>query len=309
MRSFRRAFTLIELLVVIAIIAVLIALLLPAVQQAREAARRTQCRNNLKQMGLALHNYHDTHLVFPPGEVGGWGQYPSAAPTTWRQMNGLVFLLPFMEQTYTYNLMNFSDVFGAYNGGATTVNVLPANHLEARATKIVGFTCPSDGGPQFDPGDGQHYGCGGIGTGISYRSSYHYNVNGTHNQGRWQDFGVATRPAFGGGSNCRISNITDGTSHTALVAETVFDCSSGRISPWFCVQHAGTGVNLSAGINRFLAGTQRLVTYSTNASSSHTGGCHVLMGDGAVRFVSQGINNTMLTNLSWIADGLKPPEF
>ncbi len=99
----RSAFTLIELLVVIAIIAVLIALLLPAVQMAREAARRTQCRNNLKQIGLALHNYHDTHNVFPPGRM-----HPSSAPGDWDgRASVFTHIIPFLEEASLFNTANF----------------------------------------------------------------------------------------------------------------------------------------------------------------------------------------------------------
>ncbi len=312
-------FTLIELLVVIAIIAVLIALLLPAVQQAREAARRTQCRNNLKQCGLALHNYHDTHLVFPPGEVGGWGQMPGQN-AAWRQMNGMVFMLPFIEQTYVYSLIDFSGVFGVYNGGAAAIHTLPvpsvgpppynANHLEAAQSKIPAFLCPSDSGSQFQNDDGKYYGCGPSGT-RSYKASYHYIVNSTHSQGRWDAIGVTVRPAFGGGSNCSIKNITDGTSHTALMAETPLSAASGEISPWFCVQHAGTGCALMAGINKWMPYGKYGETsnYQANAGSMHSGGSHVVMGDGSVRFISEGINATILGNVAYIADGQKPADF
>ncbi|MFG0295400.1 MAG: DUF1559 domain-containing protein, partial [Maioricimonas sp. JB045] len=107
--SRRRGFTLIELLVVIAIIAILVALLLPAVQQAREAARRSQCKNNLKQIGLALHNYHDTHGSFPPGYIARYvsATDPASAETgpgfAWGTM-----ILPFLDQSPTYNQLNFS---------------------------------------------------------------------------------------------------------------------------------------------------------------------------------------------------------
>src|SRR5213594_1506314 len=101
----RRAFTLIELLVVIAIIAVLIALLLPAVQMAREAARKTQCRNNLKQIGLALHNYHDAYLVWPNEAIWNWVGVPGRDINfhTW-----LVMIMPYMDASATYNNINFS---------------------------------------------------------------------------------------------------------------------------------------------------------------------------------------------------------
>ena len=109
----RRGFTLVELLVVIAIIGILIALLLPAVQAAREAARRSQCTNNMKQLGVALHNYHDTHKVFPPGGLdyghAGTGPHPSLpggvepANKLVKNMNGLVLLLPYIEQQSLYD--------------------------------------------------------------------------------------------------------------------------------------------------------------------------------------------------------------
>ena len=122
-RQRRTAFTLIELLVVIAIIAILIALLLPAVQQAREAARRTQCKNNLKQIGLAMHNYHDTFSVFPPGIVNIRGCVPTNATHLW---GGMTFLLPQMEQAPLYNSLN---VNGCNIPPATTLFNLSLIHI------------------------------------------------------------------------------------------------------------------------------------------------------------------------------------
>ena len=124
----RRGFTLIELLVVIAIIAVLIALLLPAVQHAREAARRTRCRNNLKQMGLALHSYHDIHRTFPPGVIAGQEDLVDGLHS------GLTLLLPQLEQTAAYNQYNFDLSWKA-----------PQN-TTATSTPIDAFRCPSSPG-------------------------------------------------------------------------------------------------------------------------------------------------------------------
>jgi len=134
----RRGFTLIELLVVIAIIAILIALLLPAVQQAREAARRSTCKNNLKQIGLALHNYHDTHRVFPPGCIsrsirsGGQDVWEDAASLTATGNQGtswMLMILPYADQAPLYNQWNFST------------NVM-GNRAQAE-NDIPGFYCPS----------------------------------------------------------------------------------------------------------------------------------------------------------------------
>lgn len=305
-----RAFTLIELLVVIAIIAVLIALLLPAVQQAREAARRSTCKNNLKQMGLGLHNYHETFSRFPYGEMNGIGQLGAAGPTL-KNQNGLVMLLPYIDQSPLYNTLDMSASFGKYSGAAVTPTtaIPPAANLAASATKIQTFACPSDNGPAFIQNDGIYYGCGT--SGISYKSSYGLSVNGTHYNGAWSNDAIPVRTAFGGNSNTSLRDFTDGSSNSVLVSEMVFDCYSGRISPWACVQHAGTGARVLGGINKFLPRGRpgQVDSYNTNASSLHVGGCHVLLGDGAVRFISENINLATLQNLGYISDGKVLGEF
>jgi prepilin-type N-terminal cleavage/methylation domain-containing protein/prepilin-type processing-associated H-X9-DG protein len=139
----RRGFTLIELLVVIAIIAVLIALLLPAVQMAREAARRTQCRNNLKQIGIALHNYHDVHGMYPHIQPDYQLNTGDTRITAYFSMNA--FLLPQLEQDPTYNAINFSFSMGQITG--TTGGPIPLTSPNITAAKniIEVFLCPSDG--------------------------------------------------------------------------------------------------------------------------------------------------------------------
>ncbi len=129
-----RGFTLIELLVVIAIIAILIALLLPAVQQAREAARRTQCKNNLKQLGIALHNYHDTFNCFPPAHIRTQSAVPANGTLTgWRGFSVHSMLLPYIEQAPLYSSIDFNTYFDGSAGNNT-----------ARRTPLQAFRCPSD---------------------------------------------------------------------------------------------------------------------------------------------------------------------
>src|SRR5262245_16035146 len=130
MRS-RKGFTLIELLVVIAIIAVLIALLLPAVQQAREAARRSQCKNNLKQIGLGLHNYHDTFGVFAPGFISSTSNSTTGIGTGWASS---AFILPYIDQAPLYNQLNT----------LTPINPSDATQLGLIRTVIGVYQCPSD---------------------------------------------------------------------------------------------------------------------------------------------------------------------
>ena len=148
MKMSKRGFTLIELLVVIAIIAILIALLLPAVQQAREAARRTQCKNNLKQLGIALHNYHDVHRVFPPSRLNvgfhGGPVYATPRPARYKNATGWTLLLPFIEQgnlyqQYDHNqAASWSYVYGMYSPGEVAGN--PDNNYAIVKTKIAGFS-------------------------------------------------------------------------------------------------------------------------------------------------------------------------
>src|SRR5437763_8059761 len=143
----RRGFTLIELLVVIAIIAVLIALLLPAVQAAREAARRMQCVNNMKQMGLAIHNYHSVHNVFAMGCSSGLYNPPGEIWNVKQNLSTHALILPFLEQSAVYNSFNF-------NFGSDEDVTVVAGQIQATAsfTSLKTFQCPSDplaGAPDY----------------------------------------------------------------------------------------------------------------------------------------------------------------
>ena len=184
----RRGFTLIELLVVIAIIAILIALLLPAVQQAREAARRTQCKNNLKQMGLALHNYHDAQGCFPPV-----GCYPRAAVGQWKTFSAQARLLPYLEQANLENLIDWSRPYNV-QGNVTEV-------------RVPTYLCPDEINDRAFPDD----------------DIFVYPLNYGVNLGTWFVFDRNTGRhgdgAFASNSRMRIRDILDGTSSTLAAAE------------------------------------------------------------------------------------------
>ncbi len=183
----RPAFTLIELLVVIAIIAVLIALLLPAVQQAREAARRTQCKNNLKQLGLALHNYHDAYKVFPPGGTYAGGVAAGAGWSTQAR------LLPYIEQANLQNLISFSL---SYNAQPNVTQV-----------RVPVLLCPSENQDKAYP-DG---------------ALTHYPLNYAVNYGEWFVWnpvtGAGGTGAFSPNSKTSMRDFTDGTSNTLAMSE------------------------------------------------------------------------------------------
>jgi len=316
-RQKQAGFTLIELLVVIAIIAVLIALLLPAVQQAREAARRTQCRNNLKQQGLALHNYHDTYLTFPYAFVSDAAASPTVKPFL-NQM-GFVMLLPYFDQATLYNSFNISAPFGAWNANTAKSGLAfppPAANLLAATTKLNALLCPSDSGSPYSPDDPTYYGCG-LGGGVSYKSSYGFSVDNQGNPGYlWSALGKTGRCAFGANSKCNMRDMTDGTSNTALLVETTLDVLDGYTGPWACTGHVNHGVSLldSRGINYWpccswtsppwqaTQAGRALGDYGI-AGSMHEGGCTILLADGSVRFINQSLNNTTKYNLGYISDG------
>jgi prepilin-type N-terminal cleavage/methylation domain-containing protein/prepilin-type processing-associated H-X9-DG protein len=201
----RRGFTLIELLVVIAIIAVLIALLLPAVQAAREAARRAQCVNNMKQLGLALHNYHQTNDTFPPGAVSNvlaLMNNPTNNPTPgWQNMSSLALMLPFIEQNAIYSSINFST---AVTNGTQPPWQDPGGNGTARGQQINAFLCPSDG-------NAKNAADGWTGRLNSYLASMGTSELGGYNTSATGVF--CTNTCFG------LRDITDGSSNTIAFGE------------------------------------------------------------------------------------------
>lgn len=324
-------FTLIELLVVIAIIAILIALLLPAVQQAREAARRTQCRNNLKQIGLALHNYHDNFGTFPkavywssgPVLVNGVLQNPQPRNFTWISM-----LLPYIDQAPMYNQINFSLPGWNQQVGGKPLQ----SHL------LQGFLCPSD--PGFNGGGNRHN--------IGWT-----NYAGTEGYDWWTRPGSSLQGMFSLHQHTRIRDITDGTSNTIAIAETstkghepkpgapghhavgggvprggdgnnsVFRSAligttmeGGSIAPAAMppTGNGGGGVLFPDGSGPigfwgpFGAPYAYQPTYLhcfgfnnnwPGAGSVHVGGMHVLLADGSVKFLSDSMNYPGEPSIGW----------
>ena len=277
----RRAFTLIELLVVIAIIAVLIALLLPAVQQAREAARRSQCINNQKQLGLALHNYHDTFNVFPPGWIGVKGGGPNTDGPSGFAWGS--HLLPYLDQAPLYHQINFN-----------LSCVDPANAV-ARQTVLRVFRCPSD--PSTDTWQLREEANPANILATLPTANYVGNF-GTEGYEDLCDPAVFPQfPAaqcqgdgmFFHNSSRRMRDVTDGTSNTVFLGEH----RSDRTLDWH-----STWVGLVAGGQEAAARILAVSDHTPNHpalhiddySSWHTGGVHLLFGDGRVRFVTQSID-------------------
>jgi type II secretory pathway pseudopilin PulG len=314
---------LIELLVVIAIIAILIALLLPAVQQAREAARRTQCKNNLKQLGLALHNYHDVYRCFVPGATPHAAQLTSTgAFNSSPQMNCYGWgtkLLPFLEQSGMYNSMNQSQEWTADQGRVA----MPA------------FLCPSDVGPTLNNTYGANAASpafANLGTANPAsipddqriaRSNYVANVGTVAlNSSNYAASSLAGPSFFN--SYTQIRDITDGTSNTIYFTErdglrmrgTAPNTSSGAI--WIGIPKMYNGGNIASTHARFANTLAESVLYAINppitkvgstsyasmiASSLHTGGVHVAITDGSARFLSENIAWETLSCLAKRADG------
>jgi len=328
----RRAFTLIELLVVIAIIAILVALLLPAVQQAREAARRAQCKSNLKQLGIALHNYHDVHTCLPLGSTAAGGTIGGNQNQT-RRFSAYLGILPYIDQAPLYD--------------ATMANLEPAggntapwqNSVPCVTAKLPSIRCPSDPDSSVDA------------------AKAHTNYFFSHGDNAWDqnpawngNGGRGVRGMFTciknngqGGKARNFRDVTDGLSNTIAMGEhivaknngdridqgttTTVVSQGGRRNPSQCLSSVGAdGKYANKGNNNGskLAGTRAFDGASpftsvntilppngpsckhqnNNAhdrdgvftmSSQHVGGVHVLMGDGAVKFIGDSIDSGNLT--------------
>jgi prepilin-type N-terminal cleavage/methylation domain-containing protein/prepilin-type processing-associated H-X9-DG protein len=304
-----RGFTLIELLVVIAIIAILIALLLPAVQQAREAARRTQCKNNLKQIGLALHNYHDVANCFPPGTLFGDDDYGWGT-----------FILPYLDQGNLYNQLNFNTDHGSI--------VTPTDPEVKRSLYLVPgvndrlvqvYLCPSNsmslshspvraGGANEAPTSVASRTVGGFARG-DYKGCL--GSGGGAVTGMFGKIKSTLMPT-------RIRDVLDGTSNTFAVGEgyTKFARAiNGPTHPnvvdfpvWIGTNSQHQNVVAETGLNHIPNGGKQLPDTTLNQfddcfASEHVGGVQFLFADGSVRFVTDNINMTLYSNLGDKADG------
>lgn len=319
----RKGFTLVELLVVIAIIGVLVGLLLPAVQAAREAARRMSCSNNMKQLGLSMHNYHDTHRKFPYGYLTS-GLSDSHKRDCWYQQ-----ILPFIEQqAYYEQYQNAAQIYSVYD--AKWIHRLP---VEFAGIPIPAFMCPSDpagpahGGGGSDKGFQGSYGvCAGGGTPAQ-------DLTGGLTPSQVHVVREDNGGMFGRTICYKFNACLDGTSNTLLASETIIRGSSGGSwggmgGYWGGAPHGSFGFSAAEPPNTSVpdrvyscksttfrnspcenANADGLSGRWNFARSHHTGGVLTVLFDGSVRFVSDSIKRQIWRDLGNRADGRTIPEF
>lgn len=320
-RPSRRAFTLVELLVVIAIIGVLVALLLPAVQAAREAARRMQCSNNLKQIGLACHNFHDVNNKLPEGV-----QYPdnvsgdiSNAGTTCGP-NWAILILPYMEQNTLYTMAGV-DV-GAYR----KTNGTDSSWINLRSAVIKGYICPSDSGMNSAPYSGNansspldvgNWARGNYGANAGPNSYGNHTI--TQNGGTGDPGGgsLPAGPIMGPNYGCQVGGADGATSNVIMVAELRIGTTAGDRRGTWALGHPGSSLLVGGGVGdcsgpndgtsaRFencddiqggtsapaqgMGAWASCQNWQAQARSRHPGIINACFGDGSVRTVSDRIS-------------------
>ncbi len=327
----RGAFTLVELLVVIAIIGVLVGLLLPAVQQAREAARRMECSNNLKQLGLALHNHHDTFNKFPPASHNLQARNNLNGGQQWSRMGYATFLLPFIEQQTLHEQAFLFHAGGGVPWNFGSVGSAPDIVQSPYAQKIAAFRCPSDSERRGDVDNGSiNY--------VANRGDVYLDT------GNWEWRGMFSNGERG---ECSFSSLKDGSTNTIMVSEIVVGNGTGNPltdqvrsgvadsigeftagahgAPAACMAVVGPNNTLANAASTYGGGWQPGSRWGDAAnvytgfftiippngptcspgnvehqskqppSSYHTGGVNAVMGDGSVRFITESIDTGDLT--------------
>lgn len=331
----RRAFTLIELLVVIAIIAILIGLLLPAVQKVRDSAARVTCQNQMKQIGLALHNYMSDNKKFPAAGKG-YSFCAGAGDTQIYNSNGLTLLLPYLEQDALYRQMNHNEAYATLASGGTWRNTAAANptalvgnpltngNAAAASTVVKAYICPADSSAQPTARlSGGYYGPGGSFRGAA--TNYDFIVDqasfGTCNH--WKNAATGDKYLFGENSNVtpEMATNSDGLSNTLAIGETTRWHQNGAAFAWAYRAWVMIGIDLAhpsnPGMNLWHLPTVdptwqnppytpvigRTRTWWSAGASMHTGGANFCFGDGAVKFISDKTDAPTLKALCTMANG------
>jgi prepilin-type N-terminal cleavage/methylation domain-containing protein/prepilin-type processing-associated H-X9-DG protein len=320
-RNHAAGFTLIELLVVIAIIGILIGLLLPAVQKVREAANRIKCTNNMKQLALALHNYHSANDCLPPGvKTNGTGPcptddtqghgygHPGAKSASYYGPPWTVTILPFLEEDARYQSFNTAtgSFFGLYpNGGGSGCSEQANQRVRNRK-----FECPTDPNSNDTTANCNYMGIMGGGTGDADPGVCY----------TWASRDGSANGVLFNNSNVRLTDIIDGTSNTFLIGESKYQQVWGLgygnsfggtwASGWY-PSGGPLNQNLAVCINGInsstvdpASGAATHEIYTNTFGSRHNGGCQFALADGSVQFVSQNIDISTFRSLGQRSDGL-----